>query len=112
MSVMSFCKIDEMVVTPKMQGYLRRIESKVALGNLLATSVASSQFIQIFSGRMSAGKRLHTIYEHDWEVFSHVMMKSQEMTRNEVNKVADEARIFSNGKESKFWGCVYDATRS
>ncbi|MFD2016990.1 hypothetical protein ACFSJQ_18390 [Vibrio olivae] len=109
--MLTYCKIDEMVMTPKMKGYLDRIESKVALGNLLATSVASSQFIELFSGRMSAGKRLKAISEHDWDLFGEVMMSSHIITKNEVNKVADEARLFSSGKEAKFWGCVYDATR-
>ncbi|WP_456297322.1 hypothetical protein M1D72_14200 [Vibrio sp. AK197] len=98
-------------MTPKMKGYLDRIESKLALGKLLATSVASSQFIELFSGRMSVGKRLKAISEHGWNLFGEVMMYSHIITKNEVNKVADEARLFSSGKEAKFWGRVYDATR-
>ncbi|WP_045409389.1 hypothetical protein [Vibrio jasicida] len=111
MSVLQFCKVDEITVSPKMKGYLDRINNKVDLGNLLATSIASSQLIQIFSRKVSAGKQLKKIYEHDWEVFSHVILSSHYITKNEVNKIADEARLFSNGNESKFWDCVYEATR-
>lgn len=100
-----------MVISRNMQNYLNEIESKVALGNLLATSVAASQFIQIFSGRMSAGKRLNTIYEHDWEKFGQAMAGTHVVTKELVNRIADRARLTSNGKELKFWKCVYDATR-
>ena len=111
MGVLSYCKIDDMVITRNMQNHLNEIESKVALGNLLATSVASSQFIQIFSGRMSAGKRLQTIYEHDWEKFGQAMASSHFVTKELVNRIADKARLTSRGKEQDFWKCVYDATR-
>ncbi|WP_047044151.1 hypothetical protein [Vibrio mexicanus] len=111
MSVLRYCKIDEMVISPKMKGYLDRFHSKIELGNLLATSVASSQFIDIFSGRATTGKRLKKIYEHDWEVFGEVLLAAHTITRNEANKIADEARLFSVGNESKFWDCVYEATR-
>ncbi|MGR5093746.1 hypothetical protein ACPV5O_11505 [Vibrio maritimus] len=111
MSVMSYCKIEEMTISPKMHGYLNRIESKVDLGNLLAQSIAGSQFIDIFSGNLSAGKQLKKIYEHDWEVFGEVMMSAHIATKNEVNKIAEEASLFSPYNESKFWSCVYEATR-
>ena len=111
MSVLRFCKVDEIKVSSKMKGYLDRVNSKVELGNLLATSVASTQLIEIFTGRVSTGKQLKKIYEHDWEVFSHVLLSSHAVTKHEVNKIADEARIFSNGNEAKFWECVYEATR-
>ncbi len=39
MGVLSYCKIDDMVISRNMQNHLNEIESKVALGNLLATSV-------------------------------------------------------------------------
>ncbi|MCW8349143.1 hypothetical protein MD535_24455 [Vibrio sp. ZSDZ65] len=111
MSVLTYCKIEEMTVSPKMLGYLNRIESKVDFGNLLAGSVAATQFIELFSGRVSTGKRLKAIYEHDWDSFGQAMMSTHRLTRNEVNKVADEARVYSSYMESKFWSCVYEATR-
>ncbi len=111
MSVLKYCNIDQITVTPKMEGYLDRVNSKVDLGNLLAISIASSQFIQIFSGKVSAGRQLEKIYSHDWEVFSSVLLSTHFLTRNEVNKIADEARLFSFGDEAKFWDCVYEATR-
>ncbi len=55
---------------------------------------------------MSAGKRLKTIYEHDWEKFGQAMASSHFVTKELVNRIADKARLTSSGKEQIF-GNVY-----
>ncbi|RQW64441.1 hypothetical protein EES38_05565 [Vibrio viridaestus] len=108
---MSYCRIQNMEVSSKMKGYLDRIHSKVELGNYLAIAISSVPLIQLFSERVRPHKLIKNIGEYDWEEFGQAMRSVHEITRVEVNTIADEARLFSNSKESKFWKCVYEATR-
>ncbi|CAV25843.1 hypothetical protein VS_II0383 [Vibrio atlanticus] len=109
---MTYCKINEMKVSPTMAGYLREIESKVELGNLLAISVSSIPLLELFTTRVAPHTRIKEIGEYDWEQFGSAMLSIYPTTRRLVNVIADEARLYSkNRQEVQFWSCVYDATR-
>jgi len=109
--VLSYCKIDKMKITPQMKNYLDRIQSRVELGNQLGVALASIPLLELFTQRVQAHKFVRSIGEYDWEEFAKVMSKVHFLTRNEVNRIADEARVFGSTNETKFWNCVYNATR-
>ncbi|KLN64008.1 MULTISPECIES: hypothetical protein [Vibrio] len=110
--VLTYCKIQEMEVSPTMARYLQEIESKVELGNLLAISLSGIPILELFTKRVAPHTRIQEIGEYDWEQFGTAMSSVHSNTRRLVNNIADDARLFSkNQQEVKFWGCVYDATR-
>ncbi|WP_299017461.1 hypothetical protein [uncultured Photobacterium sp.] len=111
MSLKEYCKIENMVVSRTMQNQLDQIKSKQDLGNILGGFVSALPLVELFSGPASAGKRLKEISTYDWEEFGDAMMATHVVTRREINKIADEARLMARGQELKFWGCVYEATR-
>lgn len=109
--VMSYCRIKDMEISPKMKGYLDRINTTVELRNYLAIAVSSISLVQLFTEKVRAHEFIKNIGEYDWEEFAKAMGSIHDITRVEVNTIADEARLFSNNKEAKFWNCVYEATR-
>ncbi|MBL4276332.1 hypothetical protein H8F10_00210 [Vibrio fluvialis] len=109
--VLSYCKIENMEVTPRMSHYLMEIDSKVQLGNYLAVSLSSIPLLELFTTRVKPHTRLKDIGEYDWEQFGNSMGAVHPITKQLVNTIADEARMFSSGKEADFWKCVYEATR-
>ena len=113
MAEIGYCKIDNLKLKQKSINAVKQVKEIMSSGNILATALAATPFYNIF-GTPSVVKTQYSmmisIREHDWETFASTLSAVPDITKNRINFVATQMAIETSGKESKFWGCVINAS--
>ncbi|MDA9558225.1 hypothetical protein N9R79_12160 [Vibrio sp.] len=90
---------------------LENIDRKVSLGNSLSKLVAISPLIDLFSKPKTTIQLSQDIYEYHWDEFGNAMSNVNVLVRNVVYEEANQAALFTKGKEYEFWKCIMSLTR-
>ncbi|UTM59229.1 hypothetical protein L4174_021210 [Photobacterium sp. CCB-ST2H9] len=109
--IINYCKIDGLELSAESVRDIQIINSKLELGDMLATMMVAAPFVEIFSKKMKPHERIETISDYDWDTFANALLAVPTITRNRVNMIAESRALDTYGKERQFWSCVEKASR-
>ncbi|MEF1254367.1 MULTISPECIES: hypothetical protein [unclassified Vibrio] len=87
---------------------VEEIIDTIESANLLAKVIAVIPFFDIFL-KGQPHEKLTNVATYDWEGFARVMTSISKVHRKQIEKIAYNQWLKSQGAEHEFWKCVYQA---
>ena len=109
-----FCSINNFSPSSRTLDAIDEMNNVIEMSSYLEKTIALLPFYQIFAGRNSyPGVAITSAgwnaYSYDWSTFNDAMMSIPEIKRKRLENIAENAMLFSMGKDYAFWKCIYNS---
>ncbi|MDD1794323.1 hypothetical protein LRP50_14375 [Enterovibrio sp. ZSDZ42] len=108
-----FCSIDDYTPSKRTLDYIAKVNEIADMESALNTIMTGVPMFMLFAGRGNNATGLFSsglnVTTNDWILFADAMGSVGKISRTRMERIAQEAALYSRRKDGQFWRYAYNA---